>query len=531
MKQHSLFARSGAIAFGSALMLSTSLAFAAEVQIFSNEEIQENSNTLILDNDDSGGNVSLQFGNSLSEQLYWDNSGTQFIFTDDLNVQGNVDVDGTITAGSGDIQITDATGNIDGEAIADDTIDEDSVDFGTGAGQIGADDLITTDNFDNSNATNVQTNLEDFDAAVGDRQFTGDNYVTDGQSVTAAIDALDQAIDSTTGTSSNAFILDDDNTGGNVTLQFGTSLNEQIYWDSAGATFVMTDDVNIQGNADIDGTLTVGSGNIVLTDATGNINGEVIQNDTIDDDSIDFGMGIDQVGGDDIVVTDSFDNSNSTDVQGALDDIDASVGQRVYTEQNFITDGEAVAASLDALDQQVADNAGALAGNTPKSIAISMNDLTVGTDGSNNLADVYTDFDAANNHQYYILKTQQAALQDLDLRFKVQLPQDFKDFTGTSDLSFFYRNTGTDNSDSKLDILVEDADGDDAFTAGDGQNLFSSTWTEFVDEFDGGSFDPAAGEYIYVTIKGYTSKDGTTQQNPYVGELVINYNSNDVVAQ
>ncbi len=530
MKQVQLFTKSGAIILSSALFFSTSLAFAAEVQIFSNEEKQENSNVLILDNDNSGGDVTLQFGNSLGEQLLWDNTAGQFIFTDDLNVQGNIDADGTITAGSGNIQITDATGNLDGEAIADNTIDEDSVDFGTGAGQIGADDLVMIDNFDNSNNTNVQGVTEDIDAALGNRTYTAENAVSDGESVTASIDALDQSLGGLSGTTSNGFILDNDNTGGNVTLQFGTSLNEQIYWNNATSMFVMTDDVNIQGNADIDGTIIAGSGNVVLTNATGNLNGEVIQNDTIDDDSIDFGMGVDQVGGDDIIVTDTFDNSNSTNVQGALDDIDASVGQRVYTEQNYVTSGQAVANSIDALDQQVKDNASALTGNNVKSIPISMNDLTIGSDGSNNLADVYTDFDAANSHAYYILKTQQTSLQDLDLRLKVKLPDDFVDFTSTNDLSFFFRNTGANNTDSKIDILVEDADGDDAYTASAGQNLFSSTWAEYTDEFDGASFDPAAGEYVYITVKGYTSYD-SSQQNPYIGEIVLKYNSKDLWAQ
>jgi hypothetical protein len=160
---------------------------------------------------------------------------------------------------------------------------------------------------------------------------------------------------------------------------------------------------------------------------------------------------------------------------------------------------------------------------------ISMNDLTVTTDGTNNISDLFTDYDQANDRQFYILKTQQSSLQDLDLRFKVKLPEDFKDWTSSNDLRFSYRNTGSDNTDSRIDILVEDADGDAAFTAADGQNLFSAAWTDYTDEFDGGAFDPAAGDFIYVTVKGYTSND-SVQQNPYIGEIVLTYNSNDVWA-
>jgi hypothetical protein len=508
----------------------TTLANAAEIQIFSNEQGQENANTFILDSDDTGGDVQLQFGGTLNEQLYWDNAATQFVFTDDLNVQGDIDVDGTITAGSGNIQLTDATGNLDGEVLIDDSVDDDSIDFGMGADQVGADDLTMTDNFTNSDSTDVQNVTEDIDAAIGDRTFSEDNFVTDGESVADSIDALDSALNSLTGTSSNSYILDNDDTGGDVTLQFGASLNETLVWSSGGSTFVLSDDLNIQGNADVDGIITAGSSNIAITNAAGNLDGSVLAADTVDDAAIDFGMGAGQVGGDDITVTDTFDNSNNTNVQGVLDDVDAAVGDRSnFTEQNFITNNEAVASSLDALDVQVQDNADALSGDNVKSMLISMNDLTVTTDGTNNISDLFTDYDQANDRQFYILKTQQSSLQDLDLRFKVKLPEDFKDWTSSNDLRFSYRNTGSDNTDSRIDILVEDADGDAAFTAADGQNLFSAAWTDYTDEFDGGAFDPAAGDFIYVTVKGYTSND-SVQQNPYIGEIVLTYNSNDVWA-
>lgn len=44
------------------------------------------------------------------------------------------------------------------------------------------------------------------------------------------------------------------------------------------------------------------------------------------------------------------DNSNGTNAQDVLDDIDGAIGDRSYTEDNVITDNESVADSLDALD-------------------------------------------------------------------------------------------------------------------------------------------------------------------------------------
>ena len=45
-----------------------------------------------------------------------------------------------------------------------------------------------------SQSTSLETAIGALDAAIGDRTYTEDNYVTDGQTITASIDALDIAI-------------------------------------------------------------------------------------------------------------------------------------------------------------------------------------------------------------------------------------------------------------------------------------------------------------------------------------------------
>jgi len=430
------------------LLVSTGTAF-AETLLYTNEIYEMNPNKVILDADDTGGDVTLQFGTTLNESLLWNNTSGTFVFSDDLNITGNLDVDGTITAGTSDTVITQADGQIDGEVIAADTIDDDSIDFGMGADQVGADDITMTDEFDNSNNTNVQDVMDDIDAAIGDKAYTEDNYVTDGESSTDSIDALDQQVKDNadavagtaniTGTTSNTFTLDNDNTGGNILLQFGQTLAEQIYWDSAGTAFTFTDDVQINGNLGITGTITGA---------------------TIDGD----------------------DNT--------LQDIPWT-----------------------AIDTRT------------KKLKLDISDLTVIEDGSNNQANIFTESETGTDpHEYYYVRTGQTSQQDLDLKFKVLLPEDFVDFTTASnDLSFYYKNTGAGTADSKIDILVEDDDGDDAFTAADGQDLFNLAWTEYTDEFDGGSFNPAAGEYIYVTVKGYARRQGGSRYIPYIGEIVFTY--------
>jgi hypothetical protein len=58
----------------------------------------------------------------------------------------------------------------------------------------------------------------------------------------------DTGATSISGTDSNNFILDQDNTGGNVTLQFGATLAEYLRWDSVNSKFVFSADVDLEGN-------------------------------------------------------------------------------------------------------------------------------------------------------------------------------------------------------------------------------------------------------------------------------------------
>ena len=48
--------------------------------------------------------------------------------------------------------------------------------------------------------------------------------------------------------------------------------------------------------------------------------------------------------------------TQNNDLEGAIGELDAAIGNRSYTEENFITDGETITASLDALDQALAES-------------------------------------------------------------------------------------------------------------------------------------------------------------------------------
>lgn len=50
------------------------------------------------------------------------------------------------------------------------------------------------------------------------------------------------------GTDSETFVLDQDDTGGDIVLQFGTTLDERFTWDNANGRFSLSDDLRIEGN-------------------------------------------------------------------------------------------------------------------------------------------------------------------------------------------------------------------------------------------------------------------------------------------
>lgn len=71
-----------------------------------------------------------------------------------------------------------------------------------------------------------------------------------------------------TGTTSNSFILDNDDTGGNVFLQFGATLAETLTWNNATTTFELSDGLNLADD------LTVGGATETISDAGFVLNGD-----------------------------------------------------------------------------------------------------------------------------------------------------------------------------------------------------------------------------------------------------------------
>ncbi|HHA18624.1 MAG TPA: hypothetical protein ENK70_02845 [Methylophaga sp.] len=218
-----------------------------------NTDTSSTTNILTLDSDNTGGNVTLQFGAALAETLLWDSSNTRFTFSDDLRVEGNVavvgigyfaddhsatDSDGTLSLGrngsswetliwkdsnsqfefSDDISITGGltvTGSFmsnSGDLIIGTTgLSETNAAGDNGATLIGVDQT----EFTNSASTNVQDVLDDLDSLVHEQNTSTGSI--------ASIFTLDS---DNAGAGANIDIVANQGSDSDGTLRYNAAINQ-----------------------------------------------------------------------------------------------------------------------------------------------------------------------------------------------------------------------------------------------------------------------------------------------------------------
>ena len=107
-------------------------------------------------------------------------------------------------------------------------------------------------------------------------------------------------------------------------------------------------------------------------------------------------------GADSLGMTQLTNNGSATKTaQAQAEALDAAIGARAYTEHNYVTDGESVADSLDALDMQVKDNADAIALKAAASDLSNLAGAGRTTETVKGNADNLSDHLADYAHHYY----------------------------------------------------------------------------------------------------------------------------------
>lgn len=274
------------------------------------------------------------------------------------------------------------------------------------------------------------------------------------------------------GTEEEGFILDYNNTAvGSIQLQFGNTLSKILSYDISNSYFNFNDDVNIQGDLTL----------------TGTINGVNIT---------------------------ALDSSVSSHLDGGPSKHKASEIDVEATDGNYYFAGD-LETVIDDLDQAINDFA---SGNNKITISSEYNGVSYKPDGSNNVGRLYIDNDFLNGRNYYVWKSTRSDLQDYGVIIQIPVPSNFTGWVGGNPWNIIYRSTTADPLDNKADIYIYDTAGNPVVLSGTGTNLASTTWANASLGYTGSPvFNP--GETFLIIIKMHSKNNNQME----IGEMTLDY--------
>ena len=368
--------------------------------------------------------------------------------------------------------------------------------------------VVTTDGAEAINL-NQPTNLNGI-VTIGDGGDTVEINSSDWKiSPTGAVSGIDSisANDNQATLNTNIGVTGADAGLHNLAFQIdgNTALSISATGDGAGGVLARTVQIGVSGAAD---TVTIGDANAVvgISSATWNITGPGVASGltTIDaSGNITTSAGTFCVGttclnetngvGDNgatlVGAFDEFDNSNGTNVQDVLDDLDAKIGPN--------------APNVDEL-----------------TFYPEYPDVVVYKDGSANQGTLVSDYDSGNSRQYYGWTSTKVALNDIDLRFRYELPADF---AATGDLTLQLRTLTTAAADNKVDLVLRnDTDNTTCATSAANVSGAPNTWglvTVPALTIGTCSGTLTAGDIIEIQIKDYAKSTGEAD----VGKVQLDY--------
>lgn len=110
-----------------------------------------------------------------------------------------------------------------------------------------------------------------------------------------------------------------------------------------------------------------------------------------------------------------------------------------------------VQAALVALDSKIGSNA---SNNDDLTFFAEYPNAVISKDGSDNRGTLISDYDATDLEHYYDWTSNQATLQDINLKFRFALPTDF---VSTGNFTFRYRTQNTTSSNNNVQVNVANA--------------------------------------------------------------------------
>lgn len=274
------------------------------------------------------------------------------------------------------------------------------------------------------------------------------------------------------GTLQEGFILDYNDTAvGSIQLQFGNTLSKILSYDIANSYFNFNDNVNIQGD------LTV----------TGTINGVDIS---------------------------ALDASVSSHLDGGPSKHKASEIEVESATGNYYFAGDLETAISD-LDEAIYN---LVSGGKRIIISSKYGGVSYKPDGTNNMGRLYIDNDFANGRNYYVWQSTRPNLQNYDIIIQVPVPSNFSGWADLNPWDFTYRSTTADPADNKADIYIYDTAGNPVVLSGASIDLASTGWANTSLNYIGAPvFNP--GETFLIVVKMHSRNNNQM----HLGEITLDY--------
>jgi hypothetical protein len=316
------------------------------------------------------------------------------------------------------------------------------------------------------NTGTVTINSSDWDisatgAMTGISGITNDAAFTTSGGAVSVNNNSNFATDINTGTSTGAVSIG----GGSNTVTINSST-----WDISGAGAA-------SGFTTIDA-----SGNITTSGGTFCIGTTCLNETTSATDSGAYVIG----------VFDEFDNSNSTTVQGVLNDLDAKIGSNAPNVEILTFYPE-------------------------------YPDTVVWRDGTTNAGTLTSNYDDANDEHFYRWTSNNATTQDIDLKFRFAIPADF---ASTGDFTYRFRTGTATEADNDVEMYFYNATDAMALCGSDTTNGTAGVWatgTITAATLNAGCAGLSAGDIIEIDVKLMDNSGGADYAD--VGYVSLAYNN------
>lgn len=347
----------------------------------------------------------------------------------------------------------------------------------------------------------------------------------------------------------NILVLDSNDTGGDVALQFGKTLNERLYWDNTGSTFTFTGPVKI-GDGDwvgissteeriifdgAGGDITLMGGNVgigvaapvspfYIYESTANVDvttGLTIDNAGAGDSLLQFLLnttqrwiiGIDNSDGDKFKISSSVDLNSDAALS-----IDPTTGAMSLLRSSLVYSGDARATRKVTLTPEYAG--ATLTGDGGSNAGV------MGSDFCENSfsADIpNTNMGVCNTsgdiHNYYSWTTTQGAAQDYDIWVRWRVPDNFDSWAASNPVQVYGKRT--DATNNAVQVYIYDTAG--TLENSGGTQVAGTTWTQTSVEANfAGTY--TVGSYMTIRIALTADTGGDSAQ---VGEISLDYLSNN----